>query len=54
MINQVKSNGYHLGYDPIAEFRNHHLRTPGALFVDVLRLCQKTGLVNLGPGSLKW
>jgi transposase len=39
-------------HDTIAEFRRRHLETLGALFIQVLRLCQKAGLVKLGHVSL--
>ena len=35
-------------HDTIASFRRRHLTALGGLFVDVLRLCQKAGLVKLG------
>lgn len=35
-------------HDTIASFRRRHLTALGRLFVDVLRLCQKAGLVQLG------
>lgn len=36
----------------IAAFRNRHLRALGGLFVQVLKLCRKAGLVKLGHVSL--
>jgi len=36
----------------ISEFRRQHLEALGGLFVQVLRLCQKAGLVSLGHVSL--
>ncbi len=36
----------------ISDFRKHHLRELEELFVQVLRLCQKAGLVKLGHVSL--
>jgi transposase len=35
-------------HDTIASFRKRHLAALGGLFVQVLRLCQKAGLVKLG------
>jgi transposase len=42
----------HPDHDTIAEFRRRHLEALAALFVQVLRLCQKAGLVKLGHVSL--
>lgn len=39
-------------HDTIAYFRRRHLKALSALFVQVLRLCQKAGLVKLGHVSL--
>jgi len=39
-------------HDTIAEFRNRHLEALSGLFVQVLRICQKTGMVKLGHVSL--
>ncbi len=36
----------------IAEFRKRHLKALGGLFIQVLRLCQKAGLVTLGHVAL--
>jgi len=36
----------------ISDFRKDHLRTLAALFVQVLKLCQKAGLVKLGHVSI--
>ena len=38
----------HPDHDTIANFRQRHLTALAALFVQVLRLCQKAGLVKLG------
>jgi transposase len=38
----------HPDHDTISSFRQRHLDELAALFVDVLRLCQKAGLVKLG------
>jgi hypothetical protein len=42
----------HPDHDTVAEFRRRHLEALAALFVQVLRLCQKAGLVKLGHVSL--
>lgn len=42
----------HPDHDTIAEFRRRHLEALAALFVQVLRLCQKAGLIKLGHVSL--
>ena len=42
----------HPDHDTIAEFRRRHLEALAALFVQVLQLCQKAGLVKLGHVSL--
>lgn len=39
-------------HDTIAEFRRRHLKALARLFVQVLQLCQKAGLVKLGQVSL--
>jgi transposase len=39
-------------HDTIADFRKRHLRTLAGLFVQVLRLCQKAGLVKFGHIAL--
>ena len=36
----------------ISDFRKDHLKALGGLFLQVLRLCQKTGLVKLGHVAL--
>jgi len=36
----------------ISDFRNEHLKALAALFVQVLKLCQKAGLVRLGHVSI--
>src|SRR6202049_5061637 len=36
----------------ISEFRRRHLATLAALFVQVLKLCERPGLVKLGHGAL--
>jgi transposase len=44
--------GHHPDHDSLAEFRKRHLQALGGLFVQVLRLCQKAGLVKLGHVAL--
>jgi len=39
-------------HDTIATFRRRHLAALGELFVEVLRLCQKAGLVQLGQVAI--
>ena len=42
----------HPDHDTIADFRKTHLKALAGLFVSVLQLCQKAGLVKLGHISL--
>jgi len=42
----------HPDHDTICAFRRRHLKALAALFVQVLRLCQKAGLVKLGHVAL--
>jgi len=42
----------HPDHDSIAEFRRRHLPAMMALFLEVLKLCQKAGLVKLGHVAL--
>ena len=42
----------HPDHDTIASFRKRHLKALAGLFVQVLRLCQKAGLVKLGHVAL--
>jgi transposase len=42
----------HPDHATIAEFRKAHLANLSQLFVQVLRLCQKAGLVKLGQVAL--
>ena len=49
---RVLSANQHPDHDTIASFRQRHLKALSALFVQVLRLCQKAGLVKLGHVSL--
>jgi len=39
-------------HDTIAEFRRRHLKVLAALFIQVLHLCQKAGIVKLGHVAL--
>lgn len=45
---RVLAGNRHPDHDTIASFRQRHLQTIAELFVQVLRLCQKAGLVKLG------
>jgi transposase len=45
---RVLAANQHPDHDTIAEFRRRHLSTLSGLFVQVLHLCQKAGLVRLG------
>jgi transposase len=49
---RVLTADQHPDHDTVAEFRRRHLEALAALFVQVLRLCQKAGLVKLGHVSL--
>jgi transposase len=49
---RVLTADQHPDHDTIAEFRRRHLEALAALFIQVLRLCQKAGLVKLGHVSL--
>ena len=42
----------HHDHDTIAKFRKQHLKVLAKLFVQILQLCQKAGLVKLGPVAL--
>src|ERR1039457_4380679 len=42
----------HPDHDTIAAFRQEHLGSLSQVFVQVLRLCQRAGLVELGHGAL--
>jgi transposase len=42
----------HPDHDTIADFRKRHLKALAGLFVQVLRLCQKAGLVKFGHVAL--
>ena len=49
---RVLTADQHPDHDTIAAFRRRHLSVLSSLFVQVLRLCQKAGLVKLGHVSL--
>ena len=49
---RVLTADQHPDHDTIAEFRKRHLKAMSGLFVEVLRLCQKMGLVKLGHVAL--
>jgi len=49
---RVLTADQHPDHDTIAEFRRRHLEALAALFLQVLRLCRKAGLVKLGHVSL--
>jgi transposase len=49
---RVLAAGDHPDHDTIAEFRRRHLEALAGLFLAVLRLCRKAGLVKLGHVAL--
>ena len=49
---RVLSADQHPDHDTICAFRRRHLKALAALFVQVLRLCQRAGLVKLGHVAL--
>lgn len=49
---RVLTADQHPDHDTIAEFRRRHLKELSGLFVQVLRLCQKAGMVKLGHVAL--
>jgi transposase len=49
---RVIAAGQHPDHTTISEFRRRHLKELGGLFVQVLALCQKAGLVKLGHVAL--
>ena len=49
---RVISGGQHPHFTTINQFRLDHGEALGRLFVEVLRLCQRAGLVKLGPVAL--
>ncbi len=52
MALRVLSANQNPDHDTIAEFRRTHLEALSGLFMQVLRLCQKAGLVKLGHVAL--
>ena len=49
---RVLAANQHPDHATIAEFRRRHLEALGRLFVQILRLCEKAGLVRLGHVAL--
>lgn len=49
---RVLAGGAHPDHSRISDFRRVHLEALAGLFVEVLRLCQKAGLVKLGAVAL--
>jgi transposase len=49
---RVLTGGQHPDHTRISEFRREHLAELGKLFVQVLRVCQKAGMVKLGHVAL--
>src|SRR6476661_4810587 len=49
---RVLAANQHPDHDTIAEFRRRHLSALSGLFVQVLHLCQRAGLVRLGHVAL--
>ena len=49
---RVLAAGEHPDHDTVSEFRHRHLRALAGLFIQVLELCRKAGLVKLGHVSL--
>ncbi|WP_037584944.1 transposase, partial [Stigmatella aurantiaca] len=49
---RIIAAGQHPDHTAIAEFRRRHLKELSGLFVQVLALCQKAGLVKLGHVAL--
>jgi transposase len=49
---RILTAGQHPDHDTIADFRKRHLKALAGLFVQVLQLCQKAGLVKLGHVAL--
>ena len=50
---RVLAADQHPDHDSLADFRKRHLAALANLFTQVLRLCQATGLVKLGPVALE-
>ena len=51
---RVLSANQHPDHDTIAEFRRRHLSALSGLFLQVLHLCQRSGLVRLGHSGAGW
>ncbi len=49
---RVLAANRHPDHDSICDFRKRHLKALAGLFVQILRLCQKAGLVKLGHVAL--
>jgi transposase len=49
---RVLTADQHPDHDSISEFRRRHLRALSQLFIQMLKLCQKAGLVKLGSVAL--
>ena len=49
---RVLAGNQHPDHDSIADFRKRHLKDLSGLFLQVLQLCQKAGLVKLGRVAL--
>ena len=49
---RVLTGDTHPDHSSIAEFRRKHLGALSALFLEILRLCQKAGMVKLGRVAL--
>jgi Transposase domain (DUF772) len=49
---RVIAGGGHPDHSRISDFRRVHLEALAGLFVEILRLCQKAGLVKLGSVAL--
>ena len=49
---RVLTGGTHPDHTSIADFRKTHLATLAELFLDVLRLCERAGIVKLGRVAL--
>jgi transposase len=49
---RVLAAGHHPDHDSISAFRQRHLKELAGLFLQVLQLCRKAGLVRLGQVSL--
>ena len=49
---RILAGDNHPDHSAIAEFRKNHLAALGALFLDILHLCQKAGMVKLGRVAL--